>query len=198
MFKIHTRATKALRTKGFTLIELLVVIAIIALLAAILFPVFARARENARKTNCANNLKQLALGFAQYTQDYDESFPNVWNTGSGVNQPGGWTYYTAYDGAGYNSMSDVARGSVYPYVKSIQIYVCPSDPTGQKERQSYGMNACLAGAAANPHIGKKLSEIEKVSKWMLVSEESFTGPGSSTNDGYNKANSGEVTNQAQL
>lgn len=60
---------------GFTLIELLVVIAIIAILAAILFPVFARARENARKSTCQSNMKQLALGMLQYVQDYDERFP---------------------------------------------------------------------------------------------------------------------------
>jgi len=61
--------------KGFTLIELLVVIAIIAILAAILFPVFARARENARKTNCQSNLKQLGVACLAYAQDYDECFP---------------------------------------------------------------------------------------------------------------------------
>ncbi len=60
--------------RGFTLIELLVVIAIIAILAAILFPVFARARENARKANCQNNLKQIATGLLMYAQDYDERF----------------------------------------------------------------------------------------------------------------------------
>src|SRR5438093_9492423 len=74
---------------GFTLIELLVVIAIIAILAAILFPVFGRARENARRSSCQSNLKQLSLGMLQYTQDYDERFPSSSATGL---QPGkaGW------------------------------------------------------------------------------------------------------------
>src|SRR5688572_28728890 len=74
--------------RGFTLIELLVVIAIIALLAAILFPVFARARENARKSSCANNLKQIAVGIAQYTLDFDEQFLiGGWTVGAAPNQP---------------------------------------------------------------------------------------------------------------
>jgi prepilin-type N-terminal cleavage/methylation domain-containing protein len=64
-----------MRGNGFTLIELLVVIAIIAILAAILFPVFAAAREKARQTACSSNLKQLGLAFVQYTQDYDEQYP---------------------------------------------------------------------------------------------------------------------------
>ncbi len=93
----------SMKSRGFTLIELLVVIAIIAILAAILFPVFARARENARKANCASNLKQIGLGFQQYMQDYDEclvhySLPLV----------GGWT----------NALS--------PYLKNTGIYGCPS------------------------------------------------------------------------
>lgn len=66
-----------MKEKGFTLIELLVVIAIIAILAAILFPVFARAREKARQTSCLSNLKQLALGVLMYTQDYDEILPTA-------------------------------------------------------------------------------------------------------------------------
>src|SRR4051795_2249509 len=70
------RSSTKIRTIGFTLIELLVVIAIIALLAAILFPVFARARENARKSSCLNNLKQVGIGLLQYAQDYDEIVVN--------------------------------------------------------------------------------------------------------------------------
>jgi prepilin-type N-terminal cleavage/methylation domain-containing protein len=70
---------------GFTLIELLVVIGIIAILASILFPVFARARENARRASCQSNLKQIGLGIMQYTQDYDERFPNA---GSAYDLPG--------------------------------------------------------------------------------------------------------------
>jgi prepilin-type N-terminal cleavage/methylation domain-containing protein len=91
--------------KGFTLIELLVVIAIIAILAAILFPVFARARENARRASCQSNLKQLGLGFAQYTQDYDERYP-------------------PYDGG--NAASVGWGNCLMPYLKSSQLWKCPS------------------------------------------------------------------------
>jgi prepilin-type N-terminal cleavage/methylation domain-containing protein/prepilin-type processing-associated H-X9-DG protein len=104
---------------GFTLIELLVVIAIIAILAAILFPVFARARENARRASCQNNLKQIGLGIMQYTQDYDERMP-----GSTANN-GGDSYKALYD---YTE----------PYLKSQQIFKCPSDSTANK--YSYGYN----------------------------------------------------------
>src|SRR5215216_4432933 len=72
-----TSLATPVKRRGFTLIELLVVIAIIAILAAILFPVFARARENARRTSCLSNLKQLSLGIMQYTQDYDERLPQA-------------------------------------------------------------------------------------------------------------------------
>jgi prepilin-type N-terminal cleavage/methylation domain-containing protein/prepilin-type processing-associated H-X9-DG protein len=101
----HTAPPKG-RTTGFTLIELLVVIAIIAILASILFPVFARARENARRASCQSNLKQIGLGIKQYLQDYDEKFP-VWESGSGSGL--GWAYI------------------IQPYVKSEQIFQCPSN-----------------------------------------------------------------------
>src|SRR6478672_5411714 len=100
---------------GFTLIELLVVIAIIALLAAILFPVFARARENARKSSCLNNMKQFGLGIAQYTQDFDETL---------VPWEGGYAL-----ASGTRATFDVL---LIPYLKSPQLMQCPSDATSAK------------------------------------------------------------------
>ena len=94
-----------MRHRGFTLIELLVVIAIIAILAAILFPVFAKAREKARQSSCSSNLKQLAVGHLMYAQDYDEMF--VFNCRVGVTNSY-WIYPIA------------------PYLKNQQIYICPS------------------------------------------------------------------------
>ncbi|NCO36171.1 MAG: hypothetical protein AUJ92_04160 [Armatimonadetes bacterium CG2_30_59_28] len=98
---------------GFTLIELLVVIAIIAILAAILFPVFAKAREKARTASCASNLKQIAIAWQMYVQDYDELIP------SGCNGTNADTYALAF-----NSIR------LEPYVKSNQVWHCPSDQDG--------------------------------------------------------------------
>ena len=109
---------------AFTLIELLVVIAIIAILAAILFPVFGRARENARRSSCLSNLKQMGLGVMQYTQDYDENYP-LWNN----NDSSGWNKHS-WD------------YQIQPYVKSTQIFVCPSDSTtvSVDPKRSYSAN----------------------------------------------------------
>lgn len=97
--------------KGFTLIELLVVIAIIAILAAILFPVFAKVREKARQTSCVSNMKQLGLAFTQYVQDNDETYPY-----------GVLSYNGGASGEGWG-------GEIYPYVKSAGLYKCPDDST---------------------------------------------------------------------
>jgi len=116
--------------KGFTLIELLVVIAIIAILAAILFPVFAKVREKARQTSCLSNEKQLGLAFAQYVQDYDETMP--------------------WDDEGYANYQGWA-GEVYPYVKSKGVFLCPDDANKQNgfDEVSYGMNRNLMGSYPN-------------------------------------------------
>jgi|LSQX01.2.fsa_nt_gb prepilin-type N-terminal cleavage/methylation domain-containing protein/prepilin-type processing-associated H-X9-DG protein len=111
-----------MRRRGFTLIELLVVIAIIAILAAILFPVFARAREKARQTSCLSNVKQIMLGVMMYAQDYDEVLPiaSHWPTPAGT---------IVWDQA------------LEPYVKNAQVFICPSDRTKQHARNlGYGWN----------------------------------------------------------
>lgn len=127
--------------KGFTLIELLVVIAIIAILAAILFPAFAQARERARAASCLSNLKQVSLGWLMYAQDYDETFPlgrNYLASSSPVQYQHWFALDTYVSGTGY--ISDYTKGLIYPYTKSGQILTCPSItvPAG---RTNYGLNS---------------------------------------------------------
>jgi len=103
------------RNPGFTLIELLVVIAIIAILAAILFPVFAQAREQARKTSCVSNVKELALAVLMYTQDYDETYPLLEASDPAAKPPS----------PDFESNSADWHNMVQPYIKNYQIYICP-------------------------------------------------------------------------
>ena len=109
--------------RAFTLIELLVVIAIIALLAAILFPVFARARENARKSSCLSNVKSLGLGMKQYIQDYDDIFPPD-GVAVAPATVSGWAY------------------TLQPYLKSEQLLQCPSEPTKAPSEATLAQRAC--------------------------------------------------------
>jgi len=122
------------RRNGFTLIELLVVVAIIAILAAILMPVFSKARAKARQTSCLSNLKQLGLGYAMYSQDYDERFPSAYAG------PAGWI--GAIDPVTYQV--DIKGGGLYPYVKNEGIFVCPSGRS--TINVSYEQNALLNGS----------------------------------------------------
>lgn len=106
--------------KGFTLIELLVVIAIIAILAAILFPVFSRARENARRASCISNLKQIGLGIMMYTQDYDEQLP-----------------YDDYSWGGTGKLH--WDEEIFPYVKNVQLFTCPSASGSQYNAEPHNI-----------------------------------------------------------
>lgn len=148
------------RASGFTLIELLVVIAIIAILAAILFPVFARARENARRSSCLSNTKQLGLGVMQYSQDYDEKLP------------------PSYDLSG-----DEARNwwgaMIQPYTKSSQLFYCPSDSKHNignadgfsRFNVSYGYNYNWLNATTDyTGGGISLAAIAKVSETVLLAD----------------------------
>jgi prepilin-type N-terminal cleavage/methylation domain-containing protein/prepilin-type processing-associated H-X9-DG protein len=134
--------------KGFTLIELLVVIAIIAILAAILFPVFARAREKARQTSCLNNIKQISLGLHMYFQDYDER-----------------TLSYRHELPGDRSIK--WQHMLEPYVKNSQLYLCPSGD------RTYG-----SGSIATAHYGwnyyylffKAIAEITKPAETIMIAE----------------------------
>src|SRR5262249_573890 len=126
------------RSRGFTLIELLVVIGVVAILAAILLPVFDQVRERARAMTCASNLRQLGVGLTMYAQDHDETFP-VANAdyGSAPSQPvppGGW-----WNRVGLWFWPQV----VYPYFRSVQVFTCPSGASayaGSPFRGHYGTN----------------------------------------------------------
>jgi prepilin-type processing-associated H-X9-DG protein len=186
--------------------------AVISILAAILFPVFARARENARRTSCLSNLKQLGAAFQLYTQDYDERLPSATDAGSpsgssyGEGKKGGWMYYSEFgvdnsDGSVAPAADfDPQQGSLFPYVKSTQVYICPSDSRGRLTKNSYAMNGCLTEAPyvvssvyTGFHAGKSLAEFQNATLWMLLAEEasanstitdSSTLNRTSTDDGY--------------
>lgn len=122
------------RRTAFTLIELLVVVAILGILAAILFPVFGRARENARRASCQSNLRQIGMGLVQYLQDYDEKMP--------FSAFGLTTADTTADGTQYKWMD-----AIFPYVRSEQVFVCPSDQAvgvkyiAQRNLATYGLSS---------------------------------------------------------
>lgn len=156
--------------RGFTLIELLVVIAIIALLAAILFPVFARARESARKSSCQSNLKQIGLAWMQYAQDYDDK---VMPGGAFPAKSEAW--YGEYDASG-----NVTAKTSYlePYMKADQVYACPSfvNDAAAYWRSSflgYGYNRNLFGVMSNtfsPYSERTISSFERPSETVTFSD----------------------------
>ncbi|BDI31192.1 hypothetical protein CCAX7_32430 [Capsulimonas corticalis] len=143
--------------RGFTLIELLVVIAIIAILAAILFPVFAKAREKARQISCASNLRQIGIGILQYVQDNDENYPT---------------------GAQNCPLGQGWAGRVYPYIKSTAVFKCPDDPSPAPPTGSYTLSYSAnfnflrtdGGSANDPHSGQNLASLRSPAKTVFLCE----------------------------
>jgi prepilin-type N-terminal cleavage/methylation domain-containing protein/prepilin-type processing-associated H-X9-DG protein len=137
--------------RGFTLIELLVVVAIIAILAAILFPVFARARAKATQTSCLSNVKQLTLAFMMYATDYDQNMPPAYfytYPDSSHYAEHAWDFDCLWNNSDY-SLSSSSLGLIGPYTKSEQIAVCPSlmgANTFGRPSSGYAYNASYVGA----------------------------------------------------
>jgi len=159
--------SRSSKPRGFTLIELLVVIAIIAILAAILFPVFQKVRENARRAACESNLKQLGLAFVQYTQDADEKYPG--GTASPTNPS------PSNDPKNYGQGTGWA-GQIYPYVKSNEVYLCPDDSF---ETYSYGYNQNVAtgGTGKVPGTAAGLADLSAPTQTILLDEVSCWSSG---------------------
>jgi prepilin-type N-terminal cleavage/methylation domain-containing protein/prepilin-type processing-associated H-X9-DG protein len=159
------------RSQGFTLIELLVVIAIIAILAAILFPVFAQARERARQASCISNLKQLNLGVMMYAQDYDEVFPpSAQELPENPPPPGGC--WAGDSGTCYHFWSQIT----FPYHKSLQVFSCPSLRDGATEWFSrdakiaggYGVNGFLMKGDSDSSLA--IAAVDRVAETVLAIE----------------------------
>ena len=161
-----TRITTRKPVSGFTLIELLVVIAIIAILAAILFPVFAQAREKARQASCISNNKQVGLAILQYVQDFDEQFPS----GKTATAAAPAVFVAKLVGVGW-------AGQTYPYSKNAQVLRCPDDATAPIGASgavpamypvSYSFNYNIAGGQAGS--GAALASLGAPASTILLSE----------------------------
>lgn len=183
------------KSKGFTLIELLVVIAIIAILAAILFPVFARARENARRASCQSNLKQIALGVFQYTQDYDEKMPILY-----ADLDGASGYQAPADGA--SAPYDLGWAKLLdPYLKSSQIFQCPSETTtptagatitGGANYTDFFYNSVAAGQSQAQFDSTSLTVM--LGDFGSGSSVSYTNGGCAVNSGGDGCAASDLTN----
>lgn len=175
--KIQRGILKAHR--GFTLIELLVVIAIISILAAILFPVFAQARERARVASCSSNLKQFMLGILMYTQDYDEAMPIAYKIKGQI-------------GSRVATPSKPVRGlwvELMPYVKSMEVFRCPNDPKywGDKAGNKNTPDVKISVTPGQYTYWEALGQSYKFTK------DNFTLPAETTNNGIEAADRNDMS-----
>ncbi len=175
------------RGRGFTLIELLVVIAVIGILAAILFPVFAKARVKAYTATCTSNVKQLGMAFCIYTSDYDDRFPSAGNYFGGNERGSDWVKVVQ---PGTPGAIAVELGGVYVYVKNADLYVCPNGKLteekyldgagGQWTRTSYTMNSNLVNNST--WLGIRVGQCQFPSQTYLLVEENDSQIGPLTGD----------------
>ncbi len=161
-----TNTAPVARKRGFTLIELLVVIAIIAILAAILFPAFAKAREAARRSSCSSNLKQIGLGVMQYSQENDENYMYLYVPNPAAVQFGVVCW----------------QHNVQPYLKSMDLFKCPSNPNNSqsfwKAIPSLNLPDVPLSYSANPKLfGKAMATVNAPASRIMVSEASGYGMG---------------------
>ncbi|MFO8082031.1 MAG: DUF1559 domain-containing protein [Armatimonadota bacterium] len=156
-----------MKRHGFTLIELLVVIAIIAILAAILFPVFARAREKARQTSCLSNVKQMGLAVMMYVQDYDEMYPNL--------QLALETPFT-YRGFSHGQM--LWYMAIEPYHNNVQVFNCPSTAATWRGQYTgdtrYGYNAEVGRYASGTSSAVGLADIRLPAETLILADSDWT------------------------
>jgi prepilin-type N-terminal cleavage/methylation domain-containing protein len=186
------------RRRGFTLIELLVVIAIIAILAAILFPVFAKAREQSRRTSCTSNMKQTMSGFMMYCQDYDEC--TLLAVHKCALWPGTTTLNTGTLTLGVYGVPLAFGHLLEPYTKNTNIFVCPSgNPSDACWGHTYSYNVTeLAGdpsAATAPFGGRSMAAFDNpADRWVLAD---CSGPSWGTNHSR-KSNPAETITMYQV
>jgi len=177
-----------IQKRAFTLIELLVVIAIIAILAAILFPVFAQAKAAAKKAACLSNIRQVGMAALMYANDSDDVGPCAGIGGGAAGLVGGWTFYSRFpaDDDQTPAAYDPKQGSLYPYVKNTSIFVCPVDRHASISGNSYAINQCVTTPNGVFESGMSLTSLSAPSDtgYFLEEWENETAQTGSTDDGY--------------